>query len=285
MVVCYNIYELFLFFQIPVRRKGVALNVINESVTSQASLGLLFGSTNTNLSTDQLMYIVSTQPSSNPAFSNTRLYLLTYFPSGFWPRLITRILADELFYSPLMRMYQFPQDIIDKCPDILKQTPSWRCWQTGFELVYFGNVIMQVKEVRNVSSYARGMCNYTQDDLKIECHFDSQWGELDVKDSVILEISFKADKITYFMGHHDPSCSSQYRSIEPRDVYHDEKAKTAVLAKVVEHIDCLLQDWFPEIGESRFIQSCQGRYLVTRVVPCPLCLQAEISYQENPSGR
>lgn len=253
---------------------------------SVSSIDLLFNPSSIPVSGDNLMHIACTMSQSNPTFSNTRLYLLTYFPSGFWPRLLTRVLGDERFYDPVMKMYQFPQEIVEKCPDIQKETPKWRCWQTGFELVYFGNVVMQVKEVRNNSYYARGMCNYREDGLGIECHFDSQWGELDVEGSVILEISFQADKITFSFGHQEimSSGGSSFRSIEPRDIYHDEKAKTAVLAKIVEHIDCLLQDWFPEIGESRFIQSCQGRYLITRVVPCPLCLHAEIQHQNTAQG-
>jgi hypothetical protein len=193
-------------------------------------------------------------------------------------------LADESFYEPTMRMFQFPHEIVEKCPAVQRESPKWRCWQTGFELVYFGNVIMQVKEVRDID-YATGMCNYNAEGLSMECFFDSVWGELDIKDSVILEIAFKADKLTFSFGHSQHLGRSGYGSIERRDIYHDEKAKTAILARTVEHIDGLLQDWFPEIGEARFIQSMQGRYLITRVVPCPQCLQAEIQHQQGAKGQ
>lgn len=227
------------------------------------------------------MSLVATESHVNPAFSNTRLYLLTHFPSGFWPRLITRILADETIGIPVTKMFEFPQEIVDKCPEILKESPKWRCWQTGFEIVHFKNVIMQVKEVQTGSVYACGMCDYLNEGLNIQCHFDSQWGELDVEDSVILEISFKADKLAFHFQESQISANSNFHSIYSREIYHDEQAKTTILAKIVEHIDCLLQDWFPEMGESRFIQSCSGRYLVTRVVPCPLCLVSEIKQQKE----
>ncbi|KAL4240953.1 hypothetical protein ACF0H5_001736 [Mactra antiquata] len=269
--------------EIPIQRKGSIISP-GSSVISRDSFSISNMFNPTSIDNPGTMSLISTIATLNPAFSNARLYLLTHFPSGFWPRLITRILADETIDVPVMKMFELPQEVIEKCPDILKETPKWRCWQTGFEIVYFNNVIMQVKEVQSDSVYAYGMCDYTDKSLNLECHFDGQWGELDVQDSVILEIAFKADKLTFHFQEGQFGKTSNFRSIESRDIYHDEQAKTAVLAKIVEHIDCLLQDWFPEIGESRFIQSCSGRYLVTRVVPCPLCLDAQIKHQESADG-
>ena len=140
---------------------------------------------------------------------------------------------------------------------------------------------MQVKEIHNDTEYGRGMCNYDDDDLSMQCFFDKEWSELEIKDSVILEISFQADKISFNFGYPGTSAAgtTNFEAIEPRDMFHDEKMKTAILAKIVEHIDNLLQDWFPDLGESRFNQTCLGRYLVTRVIPCPLCMEAEIRFQ------
>ena len=209
---------------------------------------------------------------------------MTYFPSGFWPRLITRILNDESFYKPAVDMYPFSPDIVQKCPEIQKGKPVWRCWQTGFELVYHDKVILQVKEVRTGTGYSQGMCNYAADNLAIVCHFEEEWGDLEVKDSVILEISFLANKIEFTFGAHQSWQNQNFQSVDSKEIFADEKSQAEILAKIVDHIDSLLQDWYPEIGEARFIQNCVGRYLVTRVIPCPLCLQEEHEYQQQNPG-
>ena len=44
-----------------------------------------------------------------------------------------------------------------------------------------------------------------------------------------------------------------------------------LLALAVEHIDTLLEDWYPSLG-TRFLHTSEGKMLVTRMVPCPRCL-------------
>jgi hypothetical protein len=43
--------------------------------------------------------------------SISRLLLMSYFPSGFWSRLITRILADEQVVEALRCLYPLPSYI------------------------------------------------------------------------------------------------------------------------------------------------------------------------------
>lgn len=47
----------------------------------------------------------------------------------------------------------------------------------------------------------------------------------------------------------------------------------------MEHVDSLLEDWYPSLG-TRFLHTSEGKMLVTRLVPCPRCLT---SYNERMS--
>ncbi|KAL5961249.1 Leucine-rich repeat serine/threonine-protein kinase 1, partial [Taenia solium] len=51
----------------------------------------------------------------------------------------------------------------------------------------------------------------------------------------------------------------------------DRRILTQILTKIVHHIDCLLLDWYPDLG-TRFNQSNSGEYLVHRVIPCTDCV-------------
>ena len=55
-----------------------------------------------------------------------------------------------------------------------------------------------------------------------------------------------------------------------------------MLALAVEHIDTLLEDWYPSLG-TRFLHTSEGRMLVTRLVPCPRCLAAHAEKKETKS--
>lgn len=53
-----------------------------------------------------------------------------------------------------------------------------------------------------------------------------------------------------------------------------------LLALAVDHIDILLEDWYPTLG-TRFVHTSEGKFLVTRLVPCPRCLQLSVETEQN----
>jgi hypothetical protein len=52
----------------------------------------------------------------------------------------------------------------------------------------------------------------------------------------------------------------------------NRKICTRIFALIIEIIDSLLEDWYPDLG-TRFMQDSKGDYLVTRLAPCVDCIK------------
>lgn len=230
--------------------------------------------------TSNLM-LLAVKPGSNPIFSFCRLYFMTYFPSGFWSRLIVRVLADTTLYDVVCRLFCLPQGLLEKSPEIrslVERDPVWHCWQTGLELSYLGFEMLRVREVTlSMGAEPQQLCDYSQ--CRFKCSVEREWCYLDMANSRILEITFPTDVLRFHVSTRDGPQLQTLNVANTTMVAREEEATGKLLVKMVEHVDNLLQDWYPELGELRFHQNCEGRYLVTRVLPCPQCLAKEVSRQ------
>jgi hypothetical protein len=56
----------------------------------------------------------------DPECSIRRLLLMSYFPSGFWSRLITRILADDAIVDIVRAFFIMPKEVRNKLLYVLK---------------------------------------------------------------------------------------------------------------------------------------------------------------------
>nr|CDS25898.1 leucine rich repeat serine:threonine protein [Hymenolepis microstoma] len=72
--------------------------------------------------------------------------------------------------------------------------------------------------------------------------------------------------------YQDPSKSAHNNDFSTCSLHPDRRILTQILTKVVHHIDCLLEDWYPDLG-TRFNQSNNGEYLIHRVIPCTDCVK------------
>ena len=75
---------------------------------------------------------------------------MSYFPSGFWSRLLTRILADDSVVEIVRGFFTIPEEVAQD-PILVKifieQRPEWICWQTGLELRYMDSTLFCMKQV------------------------------------------------------------------------------------------------------------------------------------------
>ena len=202
-----------------------------------------------------------------PSKSIFRLLLMTYFPSGFWSRLMTRLLGDDFVIEIIRSFYTIPKDIVHDLAGHVDQKAEWICWQTGLALKYFGDVIFRVKEI--VPTVTNNPIDYNQSAARFTVNFEGSWTDICLQKSSVLEIyipnhALKIDKK-----------SQGASSITPNPEY-----VTKLLSLTVDHIDTLLEDWYPSLG-TRFVHTSQGKFLVTRLVPCNSCI-TRFSVESQP---
>ncbi|XP_054091980.1 leucine-rich repeat serine/threonine-protein kinase 1 isoform X2 [Zeugodacus cucurbitae] len=204
-----------------------------------------------------------------------RILLMTYFPSGFWSRILTRLLADEQIMDAIKSMY-LPEN--DKCLEFDVRTTvdleaKWTLWQTGVSLNLGSILIFKVWEVPFLATTTTQLFRNPMNRFKLK--LDGLWGDINLWSSSILEIYFPLFNIDVYkqVSTDDPVFVAQ---IEP-----DMSVVSKLLALVVDHIDLLLEDWYPALG-TRFVHTSEGRFLITRLALCPKCLQ---KLKSDNSGR
>nr|XP_037280613.1 leucine-rich repeat serine/threonine-protein kinase 1-like [Rhipicephalus microplus] len=192
-----------------------------------------------------------------------RLVLLSYLPSGFWARLITRLLADDQVVEAL-RGYLAPPRGWEKDPGLaaaLSQRAEWLCWQTGLELRHAQAVVLRLREV--VSGGAPCDLLGARPRVRLEGH----WSPVETQGAVALLLELPLER----------------RQWGPALLLPRMESATQLLALAADHVDTLLEDWYPALG-TRFVHTSQGRFLVTRLVPCPSCAATGLGCNMAPSS-
>lgn len=206
---------------------------------------------------------------SQPDCSVTRLLLMSYFPSGFWSRLITRILADDIIVEIVMSFLAPFKDFVDDniYASLLDIQAEWVLWQTGIELRYSGITLLRLKQV----CYNLKNSPYDYKQFKFKLKQDGIWCTVDLKNSAILEIWFPVDTLVIKQPIMSDSIDEEPMGYQAIVVEPRSESIPQLMALIVDHIDILLEDWYPTLG-TRFVHTSEGKLLVTRLIPCPRCL-------------
>lgn len=101
---------------------------------------------------------------------------------------------------------------------------------------------------------------------RFKLKLDGIWSDINLCNSSILEISFPLTHVNVQQEVEDGT-RQHLAQIEP-----NMPIIAKLLALTVDHIDLLLEDWYPSLG-TRFVHTSEGRFLITRLVMCPRCLK------------
>lgn len=224
---------------------------------------------------------------SQPMKTINRLVLLRYLPAGFLARLQSGILSDVGFDDICADMYSsFLQVAAEESGlnQVLGSRAGWNCWKRGIKLSLqrestINSVcnpselvipLLTIEELTTNSENAMSKfrkfmiesMKASNDKSDVEV-IKIQWSDLNVRQySNIVVISIPGWRLRVTK----PDKTRLY--IEP-----DHQAVSQILATSVEHIDSLLEDWYPSLG-ARFAHTLGGNYLVTRVAPCNECFNS-----------
>ena len=236
-----------------------------------------------------------------------RFYFMPHVPSGFWPRIISRLLSDTSFHSIILRGLgcdTLQVEEMVKARSSKSSVLSWTYWRTGIELWYQTTSILRVSEITHseafkgctpspspfLGSTAKPM-NAACDaqDLIFDLH--GQWTPVDpdnsphgievvisdvvsrkvVENSITVPEENMADLNESMARPLDQSSSEQvpppHSKPRTREPYW---IAAHLLANTVEVLDLLLEDWYPGIGLRNAAKKFEIPF-VNRIVPCPFC--------------
>ncbi|KAI4458153.1 ankyrin repeat and protein kinase domain-containing protein [Holotrichia oblita] len=207
--------------------------------------------------------------------SITRLLLMSYFPSGFWSRLMSRILADDTIVDIIRSFFILPKDIAQDIGlvKLLDFKAEWVLWQTGLQLKYGDITLFRMREVLPSSA-----AHYRQ--MKFKLKQEGLWCDVDLQSTSILEIYFPVDSLIIKPLISENADLSEFKYKTDLVIECTPECTAQLLALAVDHIDILLEDWYPTLG-TRFVHTSEGKFLVTRLIPCPKCLSLSSEMEQH----
>lgn len=186
---------------------------------------------------------------------------MSYFPSGFYSRLITRILSNDQISEFIKDLYDISQTgsiSEDEIKSYVEQECYWKLWQNGLALHFKDQVIFKMSEISSSSIYSNPNVRYK---LKT----DEFWNDISLQNCSLLEIYFPNQNVVI-----KDKSNAVIAELKP-----NSNVLSKLLTIAVDHVDLLLEDWYPSLG-TRFIHTSDGKFLISRLILCPRCLKKAV---------
>lgn len=146
----------------------------------------------------------------------------------------------------------------------LEHDSQWNLWQTGVALYYGPILVFKIWELPFQANAATHPFRNSNNRFKLK--LDGIWSDVNLAASSILEIYFPLLSL-HISQESDEEVPQKLAELQP-----NMSVIAKLLALTVDHIDLLLEDWYPSLG-TRFVHTSEGRFLITRMVMCPKCLK------------
>jgi hypothetical protein len=214
-----------------------------------------------------------------------RLWMMSYIPSGFWPRLTCKITTDSRLIKSLSDLRVVISDELNCVNDELTCCAQWLRWSDGVQLFCKESILVQLQQ-KGTSPEVAVWCEESESSVPLDGkdrHF-VECIELTVFVENLYKLFYHQLKqkamVTSDLSdlHYWPDTSEtvgyEEGELEAKALKDGRRIAAEILVIVSRHISSLIEDWFPGLVDNLDLKH------VHCIIPCVDCMLSPPPGQE-----